>query len=339
MDEQTSYRVMIPAITDEEPRPLWSVMIPTYNCSNYLRTTLLSVLAQDPGADLMQIEVVDDCSTKDDPKSVVEELGKGRVTFYRQPKNVGFLNNFDTCIQRSRGKLVHVLHGDDCVREGFYRKLQAAFDSHPEIGAAVCRCIHMDERGHWQFITALAEPVSRLYSNWVEQIAAVHHIQPPSIVVKREVYEVLGGFDHRICCACEDWEMWSRIAAHYSIWYEVEPLALYRKQTQSLTNQCIRTGNNLRDYRQVIDLIHHYLPQEQADRISQMSLEHNALCAIDIASGLVKSGDISTAMIQLKGGLQLSTSPKVVYAAIRLLAKIASLSFKPSLSSKQQPIS
>jgi hypothetical protein len=40
-----------------------------------------SVLAQDPGSEVMQIEVVDDCSTEDDPKAVVEELGQGSRQF------------------------------------------------------------------------------------------------------------------------------------------------------------------------------------------------------------------------------------------------------------------
>ena len=40
-------------------RPRWSVMIPTFNCAKYLRETLGSVLAQDPGPERMQIEVVD----------------------------------------------------------------------------------------------------------------------------------------------------------------------------------------------------------------------------------------------------------------------------------------
>ena len=64
MTDQYSYRAIIPPVPEGTPRPLWSVMILTYNCSNYLRETLVSVLAQDPGAYVMQIEVVDDHSTK-----------------------------------------------------------------------------------------------------------------------------------------------------------------------------------------------------------------------------------------------------------------------------------
>jgi len=78
-------------------RPKWSVMIPTFNCANYLRQTLESVLEQDPGPDQMQIEVVDDCSTKDDPESVVREVGRGRVLFYRKTQNEGAAANFNTC--------------------------------------------------------------------------------------------------------------------------------------------------------------------------------------------------------------------------------------------------
>src|ERR1051326_8157020 len=78
-------------------RPLFSVMIPTYNCTQYLREALASVLLQDPGAEQMQIEVVDDCSTDADVRAVVEELGKGRVGYFRQDRNVGSLRNFETC--------------------------------------------------------------------------------------------------------------------------------------------------------------------------------------------------------------------------------------------------
>src|SRR6266566_1236858 len=104
----------------DDGRPLWSVMIPTYNPrADYLEETLRSVLEQDPGPEQMQIEVVDDASA-DCPEDVVQSIGSGRVAFIRQPTNCGAIANFNTCISRSRGELIHILHGDDFVLPGFY---------------------------------------------------------------------------------------------------------------------------------------------------------------------------------------------------------------------------
>src|SRR4051812_35395473 len=107
----TNYIPPILPISTGERRPLWSVMIPTYHCAQYLRKTLGYVLEQDPGPELMQIEVVDDHSTRDDPEAVVRSMAGDRVTFYRQPQNVGHTRNFNSCLQRARGQLVHLLHG------------------------------------------------------------------------------------------------------------------------------------------------------------------------------------------------------------------------------------
>src|SRR5688572_7278421 len=159
MRNSAPFRASIAPLPDREPRPIWSVMIPTYNCARYLREALSSVLAQDPGSEIMQIEVVDDCSS-DAPGLVVSELCGDRVSFFQQQQNVGHIDNFATCLKRSRGRLVHLLHGDDYVRDGFYRNMQSAFEQRPDIGAAFCRQIFMDELGHWQSISTLEQAKS-----------------------------------------------------------------------------------------------------------------------------------------------------------------------------------
>ena len=181
MSQEHPYRATIEPVSEGQSRPLWSVMIPTYNCAHYLRETLVSVLAQDPGPDIMQIEVVDDCSTRDDPEKVVSEVGQNRVKFYRQPQNVGYIRNFETCLRRSRGRLVHLLHGDDYVRDGFYSRLQRAFHESPQIGAAYCRHIVADEQGHWQRISELEQPESGILINSLERIVVRNPIQTPSV--------------------------------------------------------------------------------------------------------------------------------------------------------------
>src|ERR1700759_1744825 len=83
-------------LNGSEGRPIWSVMVPVYNCGSYLPQALRSILQQDPGPALMQIEVVDDCSTDIDVEELVRTIGKGRIVYYRQPENVGSLRNFET---------------------------------------------------------------------------------------------------------------------------------------------------------------------------------------------------------------------------------------------------
>jgi len=286
-------------------------MIPTFNCSRYLGETLSSVLAQDPGPDLMQIEVVDDHSSEDDPQAVVQRIGQGRVQFYRQPGNVGVAKNFATCLNRSRGRLVHLLHGDDCVRNGFYAKLGQAFEARPDIGAAFCRHIFMDADGHTLSVSPLEQRDSGILDQGLERLAQEQRIMTPSIVVRRAVYEELGGFDSRLICS-EDWEMWVRIAARYPIWYEAEPLALYRMHAHSNTGRHVGTAEDMRYTRAAIEMFKHHLPRDRAERLIRKARETYALAAIGTAGALLDRGEFAGVRAQLREAIRLSHSPRVI---------------------------
>jgi GT2 family glycosyltransferase len=291
-------------------RPLWSVMIPTYNCAAYLRETLASVLAQDPGPETMQIEVIDDCSS-DNPQATVEELAPGRVAFHCQPQNVGHVRNFNTCIERSRGQLVHVLHGDDAVRDCFYRTMQQPFHDHPEIGASFCRYISTDASGNWETIGSL-EPGGRgILDGWLGRIALGQRLQTPCMVVRRLVYERLGGFDTRLT-HCEDWEMWTRIAANFPVWYEPDPLALYRVHSGSSSGKSRRIGENVVDLRRAIEINRELLGSESADELSARALEITAVTAIRRAGPMLQAGDEAAARAQVREALKTSRSPAVL---------------------------
>jgi len=294
-------------------------MIPTYNCADYLRTTLSSVLAQAPGPEVMQIEVVDDCSDKDDPRQVVEEIGKGRVQFFRQARNQGYIKNFETCLQRSRGHLVHLLHGDDFVQEGFYQKMQAAFAAHPEIGAAFCFHAYVDEDGGFLGDAPRESVESGILENWLERIAVEQRIQTPAIAVRRRVYEELGGFDRRFSCSGEDWEMWVRIAAQYPVWYEAEQLAAYRMHFRSLSGNSVRTGADIRDLRMGIGIMNSYLPPDLARRTTPRALENVALYAIRYQmTRMLALHNYRGALLQLKEALRCRVSPRVLLALLNL---------------------
>jgi glycosyltransferase involved in cell wall biosynthesis len=284
-------------------------MIPTYDAGDYLAETLRSVLDQDPGPDQMQIEVVDDHSS-DDPEAIVQALAPGRVTYHRQPRNLGHVATFNTCLQRSHGHLVHLLHGDDTVRPGFYTTLGTALHDHPHTGAAFCRYISIDADSNWETIAPLEMPKAGVLEGWAEKIALGQRLQPPTIVVRRQVYERLGGYDPRASVG-EDWEMYVRIAASFPVWYEPQPLACYRVHGSNMSSGAYRSGQIVRDLRLVVELNREHLPPERADAISREALEITATTALRRAARMLHAGMDDGARNQAVEALRTSRSPAV----------------------------
>ena len=313
------HRGIVPPIEEGRPRPLWSVMIPVFNSAAELERSLGSVLAQDPGPAAMQIEVVDDCSTRDDPGAVVKDLGAGRVAFFRQPANVGHSRNFNTCLQRASGQLVHILHADDWVDEEFYAKMAALLAAEPSAGAAFCRHAVIRPDGSVERYSPCESETPGLLDGWLEKSARELRLQPPSIVVRREVYEQLGGFDTRMLSCGEDWEMWVRIAARYPVAFHPEVLAFYRDGSDSLTKRSIRSGQNIRDVRRATLIARSYLPVGPARVANRKALESWAGWGLHWAYLLVGKGEIRAAAVQMREALRCSRSPAVLWKALRVV--------------------
>ena len=291
-------------------------MIPTYNCAGFLGDTLRSVLAQDPGPGVMQIEVIDDAST-DDPEAVVLDVAGERVTFHRQAHNVGHIRNFATCLVRARGHLIHLLHGDDCVRVPFYQRMASHFDTSPEIGGAFCRSIYMDGGGHWTGLSPLEQRRSGILQGASAYLATEQRIMTPSMVVRRSVYEEVGGFDERLICS-EDWEMWVRIASRYPIAYETEPLAIYRCHDISNTGRHVRNGAEPRHIRQCIDMFSEYLPADLASRVCRQAKSTYAKSALDKAASMLIARDRSACAAIARAALEMDSSPGTILYAAKL---------------------
>lgn len=227
-------------------------MIPTFNCAHLLRTTLESVLEQDPGTEKMQIEVVDDCSTHDDPEKVVRKIGGDRVVFSRHPKNLGLVGNFNSCIQKARGELIHILHGDDFVLPGYYEAINSAAEKYPDIALYYSTVRWVDEAGSTirdqEFPSAYRHP-----SNDIKPFAFGVLFQFPGVTLRRIKIAESGYFDRRLG-HCADWEMWVRTTAHGGALAIPNTLACYRDFGNNDTAKQVISGENLRDWLRCIHL-------------------------------------------------------------------------------------
>jgi glycosyltransferase involved in cell wall biosynthesis len=316
-----------PVAPDSGRRPRWSVMIPTYNArADYLEQTLLSILQQAPGAEEMQIEVVDDCSPKGAPVEVVERIGQGRIAIRREPVNRGLARIWNRCIELARGEWVHILHQDDIVQPGFYAALRQGTDE-PTVGAAFSRFTYIDPRGNWLEISSLLRDSPGILEGWQEEITVSQHIQCASIVVRRAAYERLGGFLPQFCYAL-DWEMWQRIAAHYAFWFEPAVLAGYRVHPGSATSRLRLEALDALDNRQVIAFTMAYHPPERAAQLARRARRNFALYALGAARELLLLNQPKGAWKQVAAALGMSLSwpvvPKAFLTVLLYLKLLAS---------------
>ena len=220
------------------------MVIPVHNCADYLAEALPEVLAQLGHRDDAEILVVDDAST-DDPAQVVETLGRGRVRYRPNPGHLGAIATFNRCVELARGELVHLLHGDDLVRPGFYPAMELAL-ADPTMVAAVCRVQDVDAHGSSTYITRSYRNGTGLWTNALDALAVSNRVRTPGIVVRRAAYEQVGGYRTDLPHAA-DWEMWTRLAAYGPVVFVDEVLAGYRRHEASDTSTRVRSGANIRE--------------------------------------------------------------------------------------------
>jgi glycosyltransferase involved in cell wall biosynthesis len=225
--EDVAYPAIEP-VPEGVHRPFWSVVIPTYNRPAYLEQTLRSVLEQDPGADEMQIEVIDNCSTIGDAEAIVRRLGGGRVAFYRQPQTVNPTVQGTTCIRRARGHWVHLMHDDDLVLPGFYTAYKEFIKQHAEVRMVFGSVVTIDENNEWNgIIMAPRTPFNGVVENSAQVMMQNNWVVAPSAVVAREAYEKVGGL-HPDLTYLTDWELWTRLGMLAPVGYIRRPYLLYR---------------------------------------------------------------------------------------------------------------
>lgn len=224
--------------------PLWSIMIPTYNAGHYLAETLNSVLQQAYDASIMEIVVVDNRST-DNTEDIVSQVGKGRIEFRVNPSNVGMMQNFNECVKQAKGQLLHILHADDLVNDGFYDEFTKAFNNNSDVYLVSCNAHVIDENGIESNVT---EPILSLIksSNNVDELLTTNPFRTPAVVVRREAYGKVGLFDVTLTHTA-DWDMWVRVVHQLKGLHLNQALCSYREHSANGTSKANVTGMNITD--------------------------------------------------------------------------------------------
>ena len=206
-----------------------TVVIPSFNCDDFVASALESALQQSFAAS--EILVVDDGST-DNTEAVVRGFEKSGVRYIRQA-NLGVCEARNRGVAESTGELIAFLDADDIWERSKLEKQVAKFED-PEIGLVHC--------GMREFDSDSGETVAVHLDGgegWVAEDLALWEkpviIGPGgSIVVRREVFETVGGFDPDLKNG-EDWEFCFRVAMQFKVGFVPEALVDYRNHGANAT--------------------------------------------------------------------------------------------------------
>ena len=304
------------------PRPELSIAIPTWQPRlDHLERAVASVVAQvAEGAADVEILLVDDASPDFDPHAFARRCAPAAITVLRADAHRGIAGNWNACLAAARGRWVHLLHQDDWVLPGFYAALTRGARDDARIAAAFCAARYVEPDGREWTPRLVPMTAPGVLADWQTHVFVRLAIQCSAIVVRRDVYETLGGFDPELRYAL-DWDMWRRIAARHPLWFHPEPLAAYRKHAESETARQAVDARHLAEMFDGIGRSAALLPASDAPRIVRRARFFAAVFAVENAVALARGGRLAAARRQLAVARRGSSRTTVAAALIAVVVR------------------
>lgn len=260
---------------------LVSIILPTYNCANFLPDSIRSILLQTYGS--YEIVVVDDGST-DNTKEVLDTF-MGKIKYISLEQNKGLPTARNIGIQSAQGKYIAFIDADDLWSP---EKLQTDieyFQMYPEVGMVYSRHVNVDEKG--KFINRGTKRQLPSGNIFIQLFSEQNFITTSTVVVKKEVFETTGLFDEQFF-NCQDWDMWLRIAFYFKVAGINKFLVKYRHNPNSLSKNYQRV---LKHQKMVIDKIYTAFKDKENGISEKLYKKRLALHYAKVGRYYLRAGD------------------------------------------------
>ncbi|ESU22443.1 glycosyl transferase [Flavobacterium enshiense DK69] len=228
--------------------PLVSILCLSYNHSQFVEEALNSVLNQTYKN--IELLIADDCSP-DNSKSVIENWLKNHpeVIFVSNPTNIGNTKTFNKLLALSKGEYIIDLAADDILLPDCIEKQLKAFQNSElgNVGIVYGNAESVSENGkhlsHYYETDNDGKIINPPPSGniYLSVLGQYNKICSVSSMVKREVYEKLGGYDENL--AYEDLDLWMRASRRYNFEFIPDVLVQKRELATSLGSQFFVKNN------------------------------------------------------------------------------------------------
>ena len=257
---------------DSVKQPLVSVICLCYNHERFIAEALDSVLAQTYTN--LEIIIMDDCST-DNSVAIIQEYVRKypQLTFMSTGTNQGNTKAFNLAWRASKGEYIIDFATDDVLLPERVARQVAAFGKLDDTyGVVYSDAAYIDDEGrHVRFhcqrnkagaVISLA-PSGDIFNHLLGR----YFICPPTMMMKRQVFEELQGYDETL--AYEDFDFWVRSSRRYKYFFLDAITTKRRLHANSLSQQSYKPGD-----RQLASTV---VVCEKAAKLVQSTDDKNAL--------------------------------------------------------------
>ena len=215
-----------------------SIIIVNYNVKEFLQNLLHSI-EKASSKILKEIIVIDNASDDGSPELIREKFPS--VLLIRNNVNVGFGKAVNQGLTIAKGKYILFSNPDCIVSEDTLDKMISFFENNPECGLAGCKILNSDGSlqlacrrsfpGPWTSFTKVTGlsnlfPKSKIFARYnltyldENQTYEVDAVSGSFMMIRKDVYEKVGGFDERFFMYGEDLDLCYRVQqAGYKVFY------------------------------------------------------------------------------------------------------------------------
>ncbi len=209
-------------------QPLASFVVTCHDLGAYLDEAVASVLAQTVPD--YEIVVVNDGSTDEATCALLRTYARPRTRVVHSERR-GLPGARNLGAAHSRGRYLCMVDADDILEPRYLERSLAELQQSPELAFASHWFRAFGDEA-WDWMPTDCSLATLLRENTVNGAA----------LLRRDVFESLGGFDESFTDGCEDWEFWVRLtAAGYRGTIIPEFLFRYRRRAASMSREMHRT--------------------------------------------------------------------------------------------------
>lgn len=214
--------------------PVITVLMPVYNCANYVSEAIESIVNQSFSD--FEFLIIDDAST-DETVSTIKSFEDHRIKLIVKPFNTGYTNSLNYGLSIAKGKYIARMDGDDISLSERFAKQVAFMDLHKNVVACGTRYKILNS----EIVKNLPINNEDIKVQLLQKTCFGH----PTVMIRKSILDA-NSLQYDVSKEpAEDYDLWVRLVKYGELYNLPDILLKYRVHPNQVSQNRIVQKNNI----------------------------------------------------------------------------------------------